>query len=75
MGTDPEARNSALIFLDGKKFDIIFLGKLGFKHGIIFKDGMPIHVTDFPEPISDIIMLKFIFRLRLKKSDVVHRWQ
>ena len=72
MGTDPEARNCALIFFVGKECDIIFLGKFGLKKGISSKDGMPIHVTDFPEPISDIIMLKFIFRLRLKKSDVVH---
>ena len=75
MGTDPEARNCALIFFVGKEFHIIFLGKFGFKNGISSKDGMPIHVTDFPEPISDIIMLKFTFRLRVKKSDVVHRWR
>ena len=75
MGTDPEARNCALIFLVGEEFDIIFLTKFGFKNGISSKDGMPIHVTDFPEPLSDIIMLKFMFRLRLKKSYVVHRWR
>ena len=75
MGTDPEARNCALIFLVGREFDIIFLGKFGFKNGICSKDGMPIHVADFPEPISDIIMLMFIFRLRFKKSYVVHRWR
>ena len=74
LGTDPEARNCALIFLVGKEFDIIFLGKFGFKNGISSKDGMPIRVTDFLEPISDIVMLKFIFTLRLKTFYVVHRW-
>ena len=67
--------SDSLIFLVRKKFDIIFMGKFGFNNGISSKDGMSIHVTDFPEPLSDIIMLTLIFRLRLKKSYVVHRWR
>ena len=40
---------SSLIFLAGKDFYVIFLGKFGFKNGISSKDGMPIPVTKFLE--------------------------
>ena len=60
MVTDPEARNYALLFLVGKEFDIyiyffFFWGgeEFGFKNAIVAKYGMPIHGTDFFEPISD----------------------
>ena len=63
MGTDPEAKIASWYFC-WKVIRLIFLGKFGFKNGISSKDGMPIHVTEFSKPISDIVMLEFIFRLR-----------
>ena len=73
MATDPETRNCALIYLAGKQFYVIFLGKYGFKNGISSKDGIPIPVTNFLEtnfwysyaPKHALFVTIFMFRYDL----------
>ena len=50
-----------------------FLGKIWFKKRHKFKGWDVDPHYRFPRTISDIVMLKSIFRLRLKKFYVVHR--